>query len=72
MPLPPAQFPPAPGPDDFRMLRERGHHYVDKTRLIVEWLRSPDQVILLPRPRRFGKTLRRRLAIGFLAGTEPM
>ncbi|MBK9648863.1 MAG: AAA family ATPase [Deltaproteobacteria bacterium] len=70
MPLPPAQFPPAPGPDDFRMLRERGHHYVDKTRLIVEWLRSPDQVILLPRPRRFGKTLNLSMMRAFLARGE--
>ena len=69
-PLPPTQFPPAPGPDDFRMLRERGHHYVDKTRLIVEWLRSPDQVILLPRPRRFGKTLNLSMMRAFLSRGE--
>lgn len=53
----PPRFPPAPGPDDFRQLREGGWYYVDKTPFIAEWLASPDQVLLLPRPRRFGKTL---------------
>lgn len=57
MALPPLQYKPAPGPDDFRQLRERGYFYVDKSGFIEEWLRSPHQVLLLPRPRRFGKTL---------------
>ncbi|MCB9766088.1 MAG: AAA family ATPase [Alphaproteobacteria bacterium] len=54
---PPVRYKPAPGPDDFRVLREGGYHYVDKTGFIVEWLARPDQVVLLPRPRRFGKSL---------------
>ncbi len=46
------------GIDDFRTLREGGLEYVDKTSLIQELLdRSGVQVVLLPRPRRFGKTL---------------
>ncbi|MEP7119593.1 MAG: AAA family ATPase [Byssovorax sp.] len=45
------------GLDDFRRLREQGFEYVDKSHLISEVLDQGAQVILLPRPRRFGKTL---------------
>jgi hypothetical protein len=46
------------GIDDFRMLREAGLEYVDKSHLITEILdRVGVQVLLLPRPRRFGKTM---------------
>ena len=43
---------------DFRKLRQRQLAYVDKTHLISELLDKPGtEVFLLPRPRRFGKTL---------------
>jgi hypothetical protein len=46
------------GIDDFRMLRESGLTYVDKTRLVCNVLDLTGvQVLLLPRPRRFGKSL---------------
>ena len=46
------------GVDDFRKLRENGLEYVDKTDLIRRLLDRPGvEVVLLPRPRRFGKTL---------------
>ncbi|XXY54260.1 AAA family ATPase [Sorangium sp. So ce269] len=46
------------GVSDFRDLRERGLVYVDKTHLIQELLDRPGLLgLLLPRPRRFGKTL---------------
>lgn len=45
------------GIDDFQKLRERGHEYVDKSLLIREVLDKGAEVILFPRPRRFGKTL---------------
>lgn len=46
------------GIDDFRKLRQRQLEYVDKTHLIGEILDKPGtEVFLLPRPRRFGKTL---------------
>ena len=46
------------GVDDFRMLRDGGLVYVDKSALIRELLdRAGVQVVLLTRPRRFGKTL---------------
>jgi len=44
--------------EDFRELRERKFEYVDKSHMISEFLdRDGHKVILLPRPRRFGKTL---------------
>lgn len=46
------------GISDFRDLRERGLEYIDKSHLIRELIdRAGVQVLLLPRPRRFGKTL---------------
>lgn len=45
------------GQSDFRSLRETGAFYVDKTAMIAELLEDPNLVLLLPRPRRFGKTL---------------
>ncbi len=46
------------GISDFRELREKGLEYVDKSRFIIEMLdQAGAQVLLLPRPRRFGKTL---------------
>ena len=44
--------------EDFRKLREGNFEYIDKTHLITEFIDRPNyNVILLPRPRRFGKTL---------------
>ncbi len=46
------------GIDDFRRLREAGLEYVDKSALIRDLIeRSGVEVVLFPRPRRFGKTL---------------
>jgi hypothetical protein len=46
------------GIDDFRTLREQQLEYVDKSHLIRELIdKEGVQVVLLPRPRRFGKTL---------------
>lgn len=46
------------GIDDFRTLREQRLEYVDKSDLIRELIdQTGVQVALLPRPRRFGKTL---------------
>lgn len=45
------------GVDDFRKIREEGHYYVDKTLMIKDFLELKDEVALIARPRRFGKTL---------------
>jgi Predicted AAA-ATPase/PD-(D/E)XK nuclease superfamily len=45
------------GISDFRKLRQQQRTYVDKTASIARVLSSPAEVLLFPRPRRFGKTL---------------
>lgn len=50
-------FKPALGISDFRKLRDEGAGYVDKTDFIAQLLDESTQVVLFPRPRRFGKTI---------------
>ncbi len=45
------------GNQSFEKLRENHSFYVDKTTLIQEWWENQDDVTLVTRPRRFGKTL---------------
>lgn len=46
------------GIDDFREMRENGLEYIDKSGLVRELIDRPGvKVSLLPRPRRFGKSL---------------
>ncbi|MBE5977121.1 MAG: hypothetical protein E7251_21320 [Paenibacillaceae bacterium] len=45
------------GNDDFRKLRENESYYVDKTLMIKDFIEMQDEVTLIARPRRFGKTL---------------
>lgn len=45
------------GKQNFQSLRENGYFYIDKTDFIKEWWEAGDEVTLITRPRRFGKTL---------------
>ena len=45
------------GLQNFEKIRERQCFYVDKTKFIKEWWENLDDVTLITRPRRFGKTL---------------
>lgn len=45
------------GNQGFEKLRAGNYFYVDKTDFIREWWESGDEVTLIARPRRFGKTL---------------
>lgn len=45
------------GIQDFSKIIENNYFYVDKTAFIKEWWESGDEVTLITRPRRFGKTL---------------
>ena len=45
------------GIQDFEYIRTNDCFYVDKTSFIKEWWESGDDVTLITRPRRFGKTL---------------
>ena len=45
------------GIQSFDKIREENYFYIDKTEFIREWWESGDDVTLITRPRRFGKTL---------------
>ena len=45
------------GKQDFEQIRKKNYFYIDKTNYIQEWWESGDDVTLITRPRRFGKTL---------------
>lgn len=45
------------GLQDFSKIQDEHVFYIDKTRFIKEWWESKDDVTLITRPRRFGKTL---------------
>ena len=45
------------GIQEFDEIREGKCFYIDKTRFIKEWWEKNDDVTLITRPRRFGKTL---------------
>ena len=45
------------GRQDFEKIRVNNNFYVDKTDFIRQWWEAEDEVTLIARPRRFGKTL---------------
>lgn len=45
------------GTDNFARVRENGYYYVDKSLMIKDFIEIKDEVALVARPRRFGKTL---------------
>ncbi len=45
------------GKQDFEKIRTNNNFYIDKTDFIREWWETDDEVTLITRPRRFGKTL---------------
>ena len=45
------------GKQDFEKIRISNNFYIDKTSFIQKWWESEDEVTLITRPRRFGKTL---------------
>lgn len=58
------------GISDFKKLRENNCFYIDKTLLIDELERTNGEVVLIPRPRRFGKTLNLSMLQYFYEKTE--
>jgi hypothetical protein len=58
------------GVSDFRNLRQCGKYYIDKTGFIREVLEAAPQVLLFPRPRRFGKSLNLSMLRYFLERSE--
>lgn len=58
------------GDANFRYIISNNGYFVDKTLLIIEFLESGDKVIVLPRPRRFGKTSNLSMIEYFLSITK--
>ena len=55
------------GNDSFRKLRVLGSELVDKTRMVEQICQSHDEILLFPRPRRFGKTFALSMLYEFFA-----
>ena len=58
------------GVQSFEKIRERNYFYIDKTKFIKEWWESGDEVTLITRPRRFGKTLNMDMLRTFFEKTD--
>lgn len=58
------------GIQDFEEVRTRNVFYIDKTDFIKEWWESNDDVTLIARPRRFGKTLNMSMLEKFFVDME--
>ena len=58
------------GIDDFSEIRRKNFYFVDKSRMIQEFLEMGDKVALVTRPRRFGKTLNMSMIREFLDITK--
>ena len=58
------------GLSDFKRLIEDDYYFVDKSLLIKEVIDSGSQVLLLTRPRRFGKTLNLTMLRNFFEKTR--
>ena len=58
------------GITNFKKLRSGHYYYVDKTMLIADVVRTGAEVILLPRPRRFGKTMNLSMLYHFFNNAE--
>ena len=55
------------GLQDFRKIQELDTFYIDKTSFIEEWWEAKDDVTLITRPRRFGKTLTMSMVESFFS-----
>ena len=55
------------GIQDFEQIRKNNCFYVDKTDFIREWWDSGDDVTLITRPRRFGKTMNMSMVESFFS-----
>ncbi len=55
------------GIQNFEKLIEESCFYIDKTDFIREWWENKDDVTLITRPRRFGKTLNMNMLERFLS-----
>ena len=55
------------GIQSFEKIREGNYFYIDKTHFVKEWWESGDDVTLITRPRRFGKSLNMSMINAFFS-----
>ena len=58
------------GKQDFASLRENHYFYVDKTDFIRQWWESGDDITLITRPRRFGKSMAANMLAAYYDRSE--
>lgn len=58
------------GTSDFKEVIDNNRYFVDKTLIIKEFLEDSGEIVLLPRPRRFGKTFNLSILRYFLEKSE--
>lgn len=58
------------GVSDYKMMMEEDYYYVDKTDFVRQIIEEGSLITLLPRPRRFGKTLNLSTLRYFFEKTE--
>ncbi len=58
------------GLSDFKKLIEENYYYIDKTKFIKDVINSSSEILLFPRPRRFGKTLNLSMLRYFFEKTD--
>lgn len=59
------------GDSDFKNLIENNNYYIDKTLFIEEVINTQKQVLLISRPRRFGKTMNIRMLKYYFQKDKP-
>ncbi|MGL5615118.1 MAG: AAA family ATPase [Sarcina sp.] len=58
------------GTSDFKEIIDNNYYFIDKTLIIKEFLEDSGKIILLPRPRRFGKTFNISIIKYFLENSK--
>ncbi len=59
------------GRSDFRLIVKNGFYFVDKTQLIYDFYNNANDILLIPRPKRFGKTLNLSMIENFFDIQKP-
>ena len=60
------------GRSDFELIVKNNHYFVDKTMLIYNFYHNENDIILMPRPKRFGKTLNLSMIEHFFDIQKPL
>ncbi|MEG2918284.1 MAG: AAA family ATPase, partial [Clostridium sp.] len=58
------------GTSDFKTMIENNRYFIDKTLIVKDFLEDSGDIVLLPRPRRFGKTLNLSIIRYFLEKSD--